>query len=44
MDAEAEVLAALQEAEDRRVIWLWDKGRENEPVDGSMPPWFYKLE
>ena len=40
-DADAEI-AAMQEAEDRRVFWLCDSGCEDEPVDGGMPAWFYK--
>jgi hypothetical protein len=35
-------LEAMQEAEDRRVIWLCDNGREDEPVDGGMPAFLYK--
>jgi hypothetical protein len=40
-DADAEI-AAMQEAEDRRAVWLCDNGREDEPVDGGMPAWLYK--
>jgi hypothetical protein len=40
-DADAEI-AAMQEAEDRHVVWLCDNGREDEPVDGRMPAWWYK--
>ena len=35
-------ITAMQEAEDRRVVWLCDGGREDEPVYGGMPAWFYK--
>jgi hypothetical protein len=35
-------IAAMQEAEDRHVVWLCDNGREDEAVDGGMPAWFYK--
>lgn len=35
-------LAAMQEAEDRRAIWLCRNGREDEPVDGGMPAFLYK--
>ena len=35
-DADAEI-AAMQEAEDRRVVWLCDNGREDQPVDGGVP-------
>jgi len=38
---EAEI-AAMQEAEDRHVIWLCDNGREDDPVDGGMPARWYK--
>lgn len=40
-DADAEI-AAIQEAEDRRVVCLCASGREDEPVDGGMPAWWYK--
>lgn len=40
-DADAEI-AAMQSAEDRHAVWLCDKGREDEPVNGGMPAWFYK--
>lgn len=39
-DADSEI-AALQEAEDRHVVWLCDHGREEDPV-GGMPAWWYK--
>ena len=35
-------IAAMQEAEDRQVVWLCNDGREDEPVDGGMPAWVYK--
>lgn len=35
-------IAAMQEAQDRQVVWLCDNGREDEPVDGGMPAWWYK--
>jgi hypothetical protein len=40
-DADAEI-AAVKEAEDRHAVWLCDNGREDEPVNGGMPAWFYK--
>jgi hypothetical protein len=42
-DADAEV-AALQEAEDRHAVRLCDNGREDAPVNGGMPAWWYKAE
>ena len=41
-DADA-MIAAMQEAEDRHAVFLCDSGREDEPVDGGMPAWFYKI-
>ena len=41
VDADVE-MAAMQQTEDRRVLWLCDNGREDEAVDGGMPAWFYK--
>ena len=35
-------MAAMREAEERHVVWLCDNGREDDPVDGGMPAWFYK--
>jgi len=35
-------IAALQKAEDELAVWLCDNGREDEPVNGEMPAWFYK--
>jgi hypothetical protein len=35
-------IAALEEAERRRVRWLCANGREDEPVNGEMPAWWYK--
>jgi hypothetical protein len=35
-------IAALQEAEHRYVRWLCANGREDEPVNGGMPAWWYK--
>ncbi|MGA7794095.1 MAG: hypothetical protein WCA19_13735 [Candidatus Acidiferrales bacterium] len=35
-------IAAMQEAEDRRAVWLCNNGREDEPVNGGMAAWWYK--
>jgi hypothetical protein len=40
-DADAEI-ASMQEAEDRHAVWLCNNGREDEPINGEMPAWFYK--
>jgi len=40
-DADADI-AVLQESEGRHAIWLCANGREDEPVDGGMPAWFYR--